>query len=451
MRDDRLNLLLIMTDQQSADMLRSAGNRELTTPGMDWLARHGVRFERAYCAHPICVPSRSSMMTGRMPHEIGVDCNIDAHRIPAASMGRLIRESGYATTYLGKWHVPMPASDLAWHGFDRMQFAEGKGHDMAVGEAAEAFFRQPQQEPFFLTASFTNPHNICQWARGEPLPDTWLPDPPLAGLPSLPANFEVPADEPEVIRELQRSHYRTYPSVDWSAAAWQRYRWAYARLVEAVDRQISRVLAALQASGLAERTLIVFLSDHGDGNATHRWNQKTLFYESVARVPLIVVDPCVPGRAGAVDATHLVSTGLDLLPTLCDYAGALRPLGLVGRSLRPLVQAGAVPEGETPWRSHVVAETSLAPHYGINAHVLGRMVRSARYKYVLFNQGRVREQLFDLQEDPGEMRNLVGSGMHAGVLQQHRQWLDAWCRQTRDAITAVPGVARDGWMLAAAE
>lgn len=437
----RPNILLIMTDQQSANMMSCAGNTDLRTPNMDALAARGVRFERAYCTQPICVPSRVSMLTGRMPHETGVGYNMDTHDILAPCVGRLLTDSGYDCGYVGKWHVPVSIQDRQWHGFGTMAATEGHGTDPEVPEACARFLVERRDRPFFFVASFHNPHDICQWARGEPLPNGSLPEPPEPeACPPLPVNFEPPDGEPEVIRELQRAHWRTYPSIDFGPDDWRRYRWAYVRLVERVDAQVGEVLSALEASGQTQPTMIIFLSDHGDGNAAHRWNQKSLLYEELVRVPFIVCQP--KGTCAAVNRKALVSTGLDLLPTLCDYAGIEAPQDLHGCSIRAQVEA---PDGASA-HSVIVAQTNLAPLYGVDGGTYGRMIRNDRYKYIVYSRGRRREQLFDLQTDPDEMRDLSEVSAQAETLQSLRYELATRGRRTSDPFV-VPGVEQDGYRL----
>ena len=185
-----------------------------------------------------------------------------------------------------------------------------------------------------------------------------------------------------------------------------------------MDAQIGRVLQALADAGLERRTLVIFTSDHGDLDGAHRLEHKSILYEEAARVPFIM---SWKGRiaAGTVDRTHLISNGLDLLPTLCDYAGIERPAGLLGRNLRPLAEQGEV----AGWRSHVVAESQN-----------GRMVRTKRFKYCVYDCGEHREMLIDLQEDPGEMNNLADLPTHQKELNHHRRLLRDWTKQQNDAI-----------------
>ncbi|TDE01015.1 sulfatase [Jiangella asiatica] len=438
MTDDRPNILLIMTDQQSATAMSCAPNPDLHTPAMDALAAGGVRFGRAYCTNPLCAPSRASMMTGRMPSEIGVDDNVrePAGPLPARTLGRLFAGAGYDCAYAGKWHVPGLAP--AGSGFRQLH----AGGDDGLVAACRPFLADGDRRdtPFLLVASFNEPHGICEWARGQTPPSGDVDEADWRELPVLPANFAPGTEEPEALRLVQRFAWTVHPTQEWDEEGWRRYRHAYFRLCERVDGEIAALVAGLDASGLRERTVIVFTSDHGDMQGAHRWNQKKNLYEEASRVPFVVVPPS--GMAGGRVRDELVSVGLDLLPTLCDYAGIEPDPDAAGTSVRPLVESGS---GQPPsWRDQVVAETEwtfpgLMPP-PVLARLQARMVRTERHKYQCYSWGRHREQLFDLNADPGEMVNLATSGAHQGVLDDHRRRLAAHCATLGDDfVRYVPG------------
>jgi arylsulfatase A-like enzyme len=424
------NILIILTDQQAYSAMSCAGNNELHTPAMDSLVQRGVLFSRAYCTYPLCTPSRASLFTGRMPHEVGVNAN-GQHIAPdlrQQELGLLFRRAGYDCVYGGKWHVPEIAMPDEEHGFRNLCGFD----DAHLADRCIDYLRHHgddgESSPFLLVASFDNPHNICEWARSQAPPWGAVPDAPTADCPNLPPNFAIPAYEPDAIRWAQRWEPRPYPTVTYSDDDWRHYRQAYFRLVEKVDGEIGRILQGLRDVGLEENTIVVFTSDHGDGMGAHHWNQKSVMYEEVVRVPMIVsVGSAVappPTPTGVVDDRHLVSSGLDLMPTVCDYAGIEPPPDLRGLSLRDLV------EGREPasWREQVVVEGVLSHAHKMSA----RMVRTQRHKYVVYSYGRYREQLMDLDADPGEMVNLAVESRHADTLAEHRQRLWRWCQDTDD-------------------
>jgi choline-sulfatase len=425
----RPNILYIMTDQQHAGMMSCAGHRWLKTPAMDSLAAAGVRFELAYSANPVCVPARTSMMTGRYPSHFGIRDN-NAPPVPrealASALGNLFRNAGYRTAFGGKTHWPRPMTPEAI-GFDYITRDE---RDALAGQCAD-FLRQRHDRPFLLVASFINPHDICYMAidaytKANNLPPMYpkstverqrvaeasaLPDGVTRErfferlCPPLPPNHGPTRGEPAAFAGFGsfRGHVRRH----WSDEEWRLHRWAYCRLTERVDGEIARVLAALRETGLDRSTVVVFSSDHGDMDAAHGFEHKSLSYEESARVPLMV---SWPGHtaAGRVDRRHLVSSSVDLLPTLCDYAGIQPPPGLPGRSVRAIA-AGGAPAG---WRQDLVVECTG-----------GRCLRTRRYKYTLWEGQEPREMLIDMEKDPGEMTNLASSPAWAPILADHRRRL----------------------------
>ena len=160
-------------------------------------------------------------------------------------------------------------------------------------------------------------------------------------------------------------------------------------------------------------------------------NQKQVLYEEAARVPFIVSNQFLT-KAGAVDSTHLVSSGLDLIPTLCDYAGIPVPEGLRGCSVRSL----ATGENPTQWRDELVCETEFSRNSNTTG-VTGRMLRTQQYKYIVYSEGTLREQLFDMENDRGEMQNLAVAPEKKSVLDDCRKRLARWCTETDDEFQFV--------------
>ena len=230
------------------------------------------------------------------------------------------------------------------------------------------------------------------------------------------------------MRKSYQAH-RLFPVGGFTDGKWRQFRWAYYRLVEKVDGQIGTVLAGLRKAGLAEKTVVVFLSDHGDCHGAHRWNQKTVFYDEAARVPLIVSRKGVTPK-GTCDT--LVQTGVDLIPTLCDFAGIDVPKHLPGMSLKPHA-LGKPPKADA--RPCVVSSNHMVqcePVDGVLLKPQGRMVRTDRYKYCVYNEGTRRESLVDMAADPGEMTNLAADPAHRAALLAHRAHLRAFAERHGD-------------------
>lgn len=420
----RPNILVLLADQHAAHLLSCAGATHLRTPALDALAVGGTRFTRAYTTFPLCVPARASLMTGRLPHELGLHGNTPGADEPARgpdSLGDLLRAAGYDTAYAGKWHARQPSAAPE----DGFEVVAPFG-DRGLAAAASGWLRSRvgQERPFALVVSFDDPHSICEFARNQPMPyGDPGPASPTRDLPPLPPNHGPTAYEPEALGHEQRRAAAAYGTSGFGPDDWRRYREAYARLVERADGYVGEVLAALDAAGLAEETVVIYTSDHGDGDASHAWNQKTALFEETCRVPLIVRDPRTPARVGTSSA--LVSVGLDLLPTLASIAGGSGPVtdGTDGLSLRAVLDSG---EGHR----EIVVETCFERPLG--SGTTGRAVITARYKYVVYGWGAHREQLFDLTADPGEQRNLAAESAFDTVLDDLRARLVDWCRRTDD-------------------
>jgi arylsulfatase A-like enzyme len=335
-------------------------------------------------------------------------------------MGRVLSEAGYDCAYAGKWHNgggedenkdphDIPRDEHYNHGFRRIAGFD----DHALADACLEFFDETTDQPFLLSVNFDDPHNICEWARNEQLPWGNVDRVPWEECPSLPKNFAIPPFEPDPIQTERREGS---PMQSLQPDEWRHYRHAYYRLIERVDHELGRILDGLERHGLDENTLVVFTSDHGDGNGQHQLHQKWDLYEGSTRVPLLVAGP---GTSEGTVRNELVSNGLDILPTFCDYAEADCPDGLRGRSLRPLIEKPAAEE----WREYVVTQ----------AHRLnGRMIRTDQYKYTVYSNGRPREQLFDMNNDPGEMVNLAVDDRYDDILDRHRALLLDWCCRTGD-------------------
>ena len=419
------NILLVITDQQSNRALSCADNPHLHTPHIDALAAAGVRFEQAYCAAPVCGPSRSSLVTGRLPHENGVLVNGLAPDATIPNLGELFARAGYETAWSGGWHLPDSGPEI--RGFEvlhspEIRLSRGAEGDAHVTDMAIDFLQKHRDQPFLLGVSLCNPHDICVWLSSRPA----APESDL-GLPPLPPNCASDPQEPEFISQCRQSPYcqgGTHTS-DWNAWQWRNYLHAYYRFVEQADAQVGRLLQALRASGLDQNTLVLFTSDHGEGMAAHRWVCKLMLYEEPVRVPFTL---CWPGEIprGVIDHQHLVS-GLDVLPTLCDWAGVDFP-AVTGISLRPLIE-----NPEQAGRPFVVSQLHSDPD---NLEMQGRMLRTQRYKYVAFSQGRNPQMLFDLEQDPGEMHNLAAVADSRAELDRHRVLLQAYCAQTQDPFAA---------------
>ena len=440
----RPNIIYIYTDQQSATMMSCAGNKWLKTPAMDYIAANGVRFERAYTTNPVCVPARVSLMTGHFPDYFseqrkpvrenggGMRIKSISDEVRQTTIAAFLKKAGYDLAYGGKTHLPGPLNPKTL-GFNVITNDQRNG----LADACAGYIKQKHDKPYFLVASFINPHDICYMAlRGltfdkpvyapgrrpgaaekKLLEAMKLPE----GVgeeeffekhcPPLPGNYEPQEDEPKAIESLlTRRAFRMKARKTYSDKDWRLHRWAYCRLTEMVDKQIQVVLDALKASGQEENTIVIFSSDHGDNDASHKTEHKTLLYDESARIPFMVMHK---GRipAGVVDDEHLVSNGLDLLPTVCDFAGIKGQSDPRGLSVKPIL------EGKKPanWRQSLGVESEI-----------GRMVVGDRCKYIKYDAVGEEEQLLDLKIDPLETRHFTNDKSHAKMLATMRGEFSKW-------------------------
>lgn len=406
------NILLIFTDQQHIDTITAGGCRHLQTPALDRLKTSGVSFAQSYSANPVCSPARSCVFTGRTSSETGVFTNGRSIRSDIPNVGQWFsQQTDYETFYAGKWHLPRTyTSNIP--GFKVINTGIGGfGYlcDTVMSRACEGFVRnRSKSKPFLLVASFMQPHDICEWLRLNTNDPGRLRYGELAEqLPKLPNNFQFDTNEPEAVKKtrLRSDPFKT----GWSKQQWRYYLWSYYRNIEYVDAEIGRILQALKDCGYAKDTLIVLTSDHGEGLAHHQMVRKNTLYDEAAKVPLLFSwQGHIPENR--TDTTHLVS-GLDIMPTLCDYAGIKPPKNMRGRSLRSILEGRSIPAD-----NFIVAEVSSNT---------GRMVRTPSFKYIVYKDNSI-EQFFDMRTDPGETKNLAASSRYALVLAEHRRILRDW-------------------------
>ena len=421
------NILLIITDQQHIDTIRAGGCAHVRTPALDRLKRRGLSFTQSYSANPLCSPARSAIFSGRTSSEAAVPVNGRPIRSELPNLGQWFSaHTDCETFYAGKWHLPRTyTSDIP--GFKVLHTGIGGfGYlcDTVMSRACEGFLRNRSRgKPFLLVTSFMQPHDICEWLRLNTEDPGRLRYPELEGkLPPLPENFDFDKREPEIVSRGRASNepFKT----GWSRRQWRYYLWSYYRNIEYVDGEIGRVLQTLDDCGYAKDTLVIFTADHGEGLAHHQMVRKNTLYDEAVRVPLIV---SWPGHIpqDRTETTHLAS-GLDIMPTLCAYAGIAAPGHTRGSDLRCALENG------TPAHDFIVSEV---------AGNAGRMVRSERYKYVAY-AGDSTEQFFDMKNDCGETRNLAAEARYASAVAEHRDLLRQW-----ESRLDVPDTVshRDAW------
>ena len=422
------NVLLIMADQLAASWLPAYGHAVAQAPNLTALAREGVTFDAAYCPSPLCAPSRASLLTGLLPSRTGVHDNAAEMRASLPTVTHRLRAAGYATALAGKmhfvgpdqlhgfeerltpdvypagldwtpdWRLPLTERLPWYHTMDSVQHPGVSAAAMQVDyddevsfHAVRALFdhaRRRRGDPFFLVASFTNPHDPWE------LPARWWEryDPAAIDLPAVPA---IPFEE----ADPHSRRLREMSGIDDAAltdAQIRRARHAYLAAISYVDDRIGQVLLALRESGLEDDTIVVFTADHGEMLGERGLWFKMAFFEHAARVPLVVRVPRGLARAGArvADPVSL----LDLAPTLIDLAGldAPAPGEIDGTSLASLLRGDGGRDG--PVLAEYLAEGVTAPAV---------MVRRGRHKYIRCPGDP--DLLYDLAADPRELHNLAAA------------------------------------------
>lgn len=438
---DQPNIVVVLVDQMRRDAMSCAGDPNVRTPNLDRMAKEGVRFTSACSTFPACVPFRFSMITGEYAHTRNVPAL--GYRLSPAekTLGDAIKGQGYATAYIGKWHLysaygvsgglnlsqaartPVPASHRRgfdyWRGFelrnefyDTFYFADDdpKPHRLA-GHQTDGLFGltfdylerdRPADRPFFLMVSVEAPHppfmaseeNLARVRkRGATVP---RPNADLGAIEFFPPEWheengpagKVDPDDPVSVKRVADANME-----------------AYYAMIEMIDDNMGRLSAVLDKEGLADNTIVVFLSDHGELGGSHGLLGKAEPWEESVGIPFIVSGPDRFVPAKGITASVPVNTE-DLFPTFVGLTGGVADNRLTGTDFAPFVRG----ECAEPVRDGVllqfVAETRSNRSYYDETW---RGIRTQRYKYTVIGSraGAHPWQLFDLQSDPYELDNLV--------------------------------------------
>ncbi len=451
----KLNVLFLMADDLNCD-LKCYGHPRVQSPHIDALAARGIRFERAYCQFPLCSPSRTSLLTGRRPNATQIHTNPRAGRFSTDYTGtphfrefiaetvtlpELFKSGGYFAARVGKlYHYGVPGQigtsgldDLkSWDfvvnpaGRDKAEenriftftpgsyggtlswlAADGADEEQTDGLAATAaisLLEQHKDKPFFLAVGFYRPHTpyVAPRKYFERYPPDGITLPLLSAedqsrMPA--AAFASAKPEQETMSDAQRKE------------AIQ----AYHASVTFMDAQVGRVLAALERLKLADKTIVVFTSDHGYHLYQHGLWQKMSLFENSARVPLII---SVPGGAQAGKTTASLAELVDLYPTLADLCGLQAPAYLNGVTLRPVL--------DDPAKS--VKDAALTQLR--RGQFDGYSIRTDKWRYTQWDGGQKGEQLYDMQADPGETKNLAADEQQAATVKELRERIGAIAGKT---------------------
>ena len=429
------NIVFITSDDHRWDALGAAGNPAIHTPELDRLAAEGVYFRQATTAVSMCLPVRATLLTGLVPHQHGAYSNWNKRPEVARpdafqnlpTVPGLLREAGYRTLMVGKWHLPadpwrsgfsdvktwLPSggseyrNPLLAHGHSR-EMVETKGFTQQIfADEAIRFVRSPaaKEKPFFLWLAFTAPHVPLE---PNPLKSRRL----YAGKTTaelLPPGFP-----------------RGIPTHDWRH---------YYEAASELDRQVGRVLAALKKAGLAESTVLVFLGDNGfmmgqRGVGATGPAGKVVPYEGSIRVPLILWSPGMEGIAGP---SNLPASSLDIPPTLVALAGLQPPATWAGRDLLAAIRRdpkNGLEDAFTEWADEEDERWSAY-----------RLVRTVRHKLIVWKDPAKPNELYDLTADPAEEKNLYDKPEVQEIRNDLEERLRAWMERTEDPARQWPKIS----------
>jgi len=388
------NIVFVHVDQMHHKAISAYGCKYVRTPNIDKIAAEGYSFMESYSAMPQCCPARASWFTGRMSKEHGVVVNSYPMDPKIPDLGQWLRKAGYETVHTGKWHVS--GRNVA-QSFKILHRGSGHGElgDSTIARSAVAYLNNRSgDKPFFLSIGFLNPHDCCFPASIDGGPGKYTFAPKIKDkLPPLPENFNYD------YKNSGMSQTRK-----WSLMDWRYYIYSYYRMCEMVDAEVGRVYDAVRNSPHSDNTLFILTCDHGDGLGFHAKVSKGYLEEEASRVPVAV---SWPGKVkqGVRDTQHLVS-GVDVAATICDYAGAPpMPKMTIAKSWRPLLESK-----DTAWRDYVVCETSIGS--------LSACVRDLQFKSIIYPN---RTRLYDIKNDPLEMKDLANNQEYAAVKKRHRE------------------------------
>lgn len=442
------NILLIVTDQLTWRALPCYGNMYVKTPGIDRIAENGVRFTNCYTPCPLCQPARAAFWSGRYPHETKVLSNgrkwpVDPVPEDFCTLGETFAKAGYKTVHFGKCH-----DAGALRGFECSPEQQIHVEDInpafpynfdtyedrdTTEKTVEFLNTYSGERPFLMVCDLVNPHNICGWVGENQGEHQDIPT--GKELPPLPENFEFEdlENRPAAVRYICCSHNRQAQAALWTERNYQHYLAAYYHYLETADKEIGRVLDALESSSYADNTMIVFFADHGDSMAARgRVTKQVDFYEEVTRVPLLFGGKGITGSREIHETVSL----LDLYPTLCGYAGIPVPKGLRGVDLSVGLRGGQVPK-----RDYVASQWHTEWGYTVSP---GRMVCNGRFKYTYYieDQG---EELYDLKNDPYEKRNVAGEPPYGKALADMRRLFRQYLQDTGDDFLELKWHADTKW------
>ncbi|MBN1865283.1 MAG: sulfatase [Victivallales bacterium] len=462
------NILFIMSDDHAAHAMSCYGSRINRTPNLDRIAEEGMRFDNCFCTNSICTPSRASILSGTYNHINGVTTLATMMDNTLLMFPKLLQGAGYRTAVFGKWHLGQGARHCP-AGFDDWAVLPGQGYyhnptfafkdpgggekrtvqgyvtDIITDMCLDWLENRNQGQPFCLLCHHKAPHR--PWYSDDkhahlflnevvPEPETLFDNYQNRAKAAEAATMRVGVHMNEM--DLKCEVPDKMSEEDLRRWGYQRYIKDYLRVVQSVDDNVGRLLDYLEENGLAENTLVVYTSDQGFFLGDHGWYDKRFMYEESLRMPLVMRYPREV-KPGMVNDDIVLN--VDFPALFLDFAGVPIPDTFQGRSFRPLLQGSTPPD----WREAMYyrywmnrAHHNVAAHYGIrtNSHKLiyyyyDGCGQKGTEDACCGGSGDVMEldklepewELFDLEKDPRELKNVVGDPAYAGVFHELRDEL----------------------------
>src|SRR5438552_3780055 len=464
------NLVLFLPDQQRADTIACYGGAKVHAPNLNKLASESVVFERAYVTHPVCTPSRSSLMTGMWPHINGCTRNSVPLDRRFRVFPELMEDRDYRAAYIGKWHLgeegPTGRGFDEWvstddHG-DYTNFLisqsitpdkqNGRFSELAISnlpielsrpkfleQHACEFIEKHQRDPFILVVGFVEPHSPYNGPLNDEHPLDQIGLDATATRPEsedIPLRYRLMREWQQAEAVLDRERLPTQLFFGVTPEEYRSIKQRYLGLVTLVDQSIGAVLACLERFGVTDNTIVVHTSDHGDSLGAHHLFGKETMFEEAARVPWLIR---LPGQTRPKLIPFPVSH-IDFVPTVLDLLGQSNHAQCAGKSLLPLVHDETAPPQNVclewaPNRTKVKKGSRLA-----RRRIIKRAVEESTRTVVspdgwkLCLRDKDSNELYNLTGDPFETRNLYSNPQHASVISRLTGEIRRWQESTNDKL-----------------
>lgn len=452
MKDERPNILFIMADDHASHAMSCYGSRINQTPNLDRIAHGGMRFDNCFCTNSICTPSRATILAGTYNHINNVTTLASKMDNRLLTFPKLLRESGYQTAIVGKWHLGQGPEHQPT-GFDFWRVLPGQGlyhdpemidedgrkvwdgyvTDLITEMCLDWLKNRDKERPFCLLCHHKAPHR--HWEPDEkhahmyedvdiPEPKTFNDDYSNRASAAAAATMRIERDLNK--RDLKMPVPERLTKAEEKSWKYQRYIKDYLRCVASIDDNVGRLLDYLDEEGLADNTMVIYTSDQGFFLGDHGWYDKRFMYEESLRMPFIVR---FPREIKPETVNEDIILNVDFAPLFLDLADIEIPKEFQGRSFRPLLQ-GHIPED---WQRAMYYRYWMhKAHHNVYAHY---GIRTLRYKLIYYysdalgQPGAIDEtyepewELFDLKKDPYELNNVYDDRVYTDVVKELKREL----------------------------